>query len=1570
MVNHAGAKLVKRGWPLKQRRLPLKFWRNTDNTVRLSQSSSAIRGFTALACCGVAGDAVAAQRYWLLQSAEDHPAFMLGVLAVFLVATFLAWRLLRLWRSNRHLSALAEERVGVIDSLVESESQLQNLTDISPVGILFIDVNGKFLYANRRFELICGRSAASFSEGGWQLALHPGDRSRVMSQWNSTSSVVAPILFEARIVTPADETIWVLGQSVAQRDENGGIVGNVLTITDITQRKQMEQALAERDARFRASERIARIGHWERNYHTDEIYWSEQVYRIYGLDQHSYTPEFEDVYSRMHPEDRETVIAAAKDVWEKGGHYEVEHRIVLPDGEIRWVHVQTEMILDDVGAPLLFRGTIQDIHEIRATRNALRQSEERFGLAFDASGSGLAISDIEGRFVRANPAFCSFLGYRMEELLQMHRDDVAHPEELDSARDVPLDLIAGRENLVSREKRYVRKDGRVVWAITTTVTAIDPFDGKNYFIASVQDITEIRRTREALKQSEERFRSAFEASGTSMMITDRDGFYKRVNPAFCKLMGYEREELLRLRRSDLGHPDDIANIHDAYRRLFMGEIDVHSRESQYVRKDGEIVWGIITSVLVEGTDGEEPHVINNLQDITERKAAEQALAENEARLVRAQRIADIGDWERDTKTGEITWSAQTPLILGVDNSAPGMAFEQFLEIVHPDDLLIVIEGNRRAIDEGAELGQDFRIIRPDTCEIRYVRSEAEVVHDANGRPTHIAGTLQDITLLKMTETALLKSEARFRGMFDAGATGVILTSMKNYAVQVNKAFEDFVGYSEEEILIMEPLGLVHPADRPEALAGRVELLEKRAERIYSERRFIHRDGSVRWANVAIALLDTDDDEEQFSIVAVQDITDRKLADEELARKTKLLDLVREIALAANQATEYEDVVQFCLERVCAFTGWPVGHGYLIKDVKNSVIEYLPIWHLSDAEKYAPFVEASEQVHVRRGVHLPGEVLEKRNVVWREKIPRRDAGNESRGAAVRRAGLKSGFGAPVMVGNEVVAVIEFFSDEPTPRDEEIVDAMRQVGTEIGRVFERKRAEEQLRHSEQQLRQIIDNAPLWIFVKNVEGRYLLANEAMGSVYNLTGEELIGKRQEDIYPYREMTARIKETDRDVIESGQTKVFPEWRLFMPNGEERCMRLVKMPYKMQDGEVCVLGIGLDITDEKRVEEERWRAQRLDALGQMTGGVAHDFNNLLTIILGNLQLLGRRLDDPALLKLTGAAERAARRGGDVTGRLLAFARSQPLEALSVDLNALVKDALPLIERTAGQGLEIECALDEGLKSVLADPAQIESALINLTANARDAMPDGGKITITTENVEVIDRPSDWGRLLAPGNYVMVSVRDNGTGMDSDIAARALEPFFTTKAVGKGSGLGLPSVYGFAEQSGGGVTIDSEPGEGTCVSIYLPQSSEKASVAAPMVAVESTGRQEMVLLVEDDPDVRDYARAVLKSLNYRVLEAADGDEALAILHGQQHLDLLFSDVILPGELDGRAIAREALKIRPDLRVILTSGNWDLTSPNIMPMLEGAAILPKPYTQESLADIIQKVLATSKSALAGG
>ncbi len=1504
----------------------------------------------------------------LARMAGMHPFLILGALVVVAAGVFLMARILILWRTNVHLRALAEERVGIIDSLIESESHLQSLTDISPVGILFIDVDGICLYANRRAELIAGRSAATIASQVWLTLLHPEDRDRVATVWEKTGSTAAPVLFEARVAADGRTATWILGQAVAQREEHGDVVGYVLTITDITERKNMEEVLAERDARFRASERIARIGHWERSYVTNQVYWSDQVYEIYGLDPATYVPDFDDIYGRMHPDDRERVRSAASKIWDGGNRYDVEHRIVLPDGEPRWVHVQSELIRDEADNPLMFRGTIQDIHEFRETRMALRQSEERFSLAFEASGSGFAISDLQGRYVRVNPAFCDLLGYRMEELLRLGRDDVTHPEELEISQRRTEMLVSGSANAVSREKRYVRKDGGIIWAVTTTVAMADPQDGGTYLISNIQDVTERRQALDALRMSEERFRSAFEASGTGVTITDRRGRYLRVNPAFCRLLRYEEAELLKLCRKDVAVAEDIPNIESVYEELFGRKTEFHSRESRYVRKDGSVLWGIVTSVLVDPADGSDPYLINNLQDITERKEVEEALAQNQERLIRAQRIAELGDWERDVKTDLVTWSPQTPRMLGLENAEAGVSFERFLEVVHPEDREILTSRTHRQHSGEDKSTWEYRIIRADTGEIRYVRSEAEVDRDADGRPLKIAGTLQDVTRLRRTETAFRESEARYRGVFNAGAIGIVVTTRKLGIVEVNKAFEDFVGYPQKDILSKTPLDFVHDQEREEIIKNRDRLYARTVDRIYSERRFIHRDGNVRWANLGVSVLETSGDD-PVSIIAVQDITDRKKADEALLRTSKMLDLVREVALASNRAASADELIRFCLKRICEFLGWPVGHAFLIKEKqKDSVIEYSPLWYLADEEKYAPFVELSESVNIRRGVQLPGEVFEKEAVVWREKIPRREHGNGSRGRAVRQVGLKSGVGMPVLAGNDVVAVLEFFSDTPAACDEDIVNAMNQIGTEIGRVFERDRAAKQLLHSEQQMRQIIDNSPLWIYVKDSQGRYVLANEAIASFYDMTASELVGKRQEDVYPYPEITRRIKETDREVVESLQSKIFPEWPIKTRDGDERIMRLVKMPYTMEDGGIGVLGISLDITDEKRAEAELRQAQRMDALGQMTGGVAHDFNNLLTIILGNLQLLQRQIDDPALIKLTAAAERAARRGGDVTGRLLAFARSQPLEPRPVDLPQLVREATPLIERTVGPGVELVVRSAADLKNVLVDPGQIESALINLTANSRDAMPEGGRITIEMENV-IVARGNPDNLPLSPGRYVRLAFSDSGLGMDAHVAAHAVEPFFTTKSVGKGSGLGLPSVYGFAEQSGGGVTIESEPGSGTCVSIYLPQSETGVEINESAGDIPIDGRQAIVLLVEDEPDVREYARTILGNLNYRVVEAEDGRQAIAVLKGDQWLDLVFSDVILPGDIDGGAIAEAAGRLRPDLKVILTSGNWDIASSKGASSFDGVAMLSKPYTEEELAGIIRKTLTKRDATLVG-
>jgi CheY-like chemotaxis protein len=370
----------------------------------------------------------------------------------------------------------------------------------------------------------------------------------------------------------------------------------------------------------------------------------------------------------------------------------------------------------------------------------------------------------------------------------------------------------------------------------------------------------------------------------------------------------------------------------------------------------------------------------------------------------------------------------------------------------------------------------------------------------------------------------------------------------------------------------------------------------------------------------------------------------------------------------------------------------------------------------------------------------------------------------------------------------------------------------------------------------------------------------------------------------------------------------------------------------------------------------------MDALGQMTGGVAHDFNNLLTIILGNLQLLERRLDDEALRVMASTAAGAARRGAEVTRRLLAFARSQPLAPSSVALNDLVEAVTEIVPLSLGQDISIERRLAEELWPTMVDSAEMENALLNLLLNARDAMPQGGVISVETRNVHLTQGYSEGHNRVEPGDYVMIRVSDTGVGMSEDVLARAVEPFFTTKPVGKGSGLGLSMVYGFAQQSGGGVFIDSAPGQGSSIRLYLPRSAAAPEEDDNAARLEPThGDGETVMLVEDDPDVRAFTATALANLNYRTIEARDAMQALRLIEGGADIDLLFTDVLLPGQMDGRALAREVRKRMPHVPILYTSGNWEVTHPQDGDNWTSRhAILQKPYTQRELGDMIRQML----------
>jgi two-component system, cell cycle sensor histidine kinase and response regulator CckA len=506
----------------------------------------------------------------------------------------------------------------------------------------------------------------------------------------------------------------------------------------------------------------------------------------------------------------------------------------------------------------------------------------------------------------------------------------------------------------------------------------------------------------------------------------------------------------------------------------------------------------------------------------------------------------------------------------------------------------------------------------------------------------------------------------------------------------------------------------------------------------------------------------------------------------------------------------------------------------------------------------------------------------------------------------------------------------------------------------------------------LRQIIDTMPHFVFAKDRQGRFTLVNRAVADAYGTTIEQLLGKTDADFNPNANEVEAFRRADVAVMDALTPQLIPEEPVTDASGAVRWVQTIKQPLVDAGGTANqVLGVSTDITERKRLEVELLHSQKMDAVGQLAGGVAHDFNNMLTVITGYSAILLDVLDraDPNradVEEIKGAADRAA----SLTRQLLAFSRKQVLQPRVLDLNTEVIAGLEkMLRRLIGEDVELVTTLDERLGLVNADPGQIEQVIMNLAVNARDAMPDGGRLVIETANVDL--RADHTGRHIGvePGRYVMLAVTDNGRGMSRETMARMFEPFFTTKEKGKGTGLGLATVYGVVKQSGGDISVYSEPGQGTTFKVYLPCVEYETGVALPTsVPSRRAAGTETILLVEDDERLCVLSRRVLEARGYIVLEARNGQEALVLC--DQHegpIDLVATDVVMPGINGGMLVERLAVK-RPTLRVLFMSGYTDddlLRRGIVDPRM---AFLPKPFTPEALASKVREVLDSASSVVA--
>jgi PAS domain S-box-containing protein len=817
-------------------------------------------------------------------------------------------------------------------------------------------------------------------------------------------------------------------------------------------------------------------------------------------------------------------------------------------------------------------------------------------------------------------------------------------------------------------------------------------------------------------------------------------------------------------------------------------------------------------------------------------------------------------------------------------------------------------GERKIIDIGREvLGQ-----RKDGSTFPMDLSVGEAKQDDG---SIFVGIIHDLTERERAEQALRESAARLRAVVDTAVDGVILIDARGRIIMFNPACERLFQYSIDEVM-HENVKLLMPSSYRIEHDGYIRnFLDSGERKIIGIGREVvgqRKDGSTFPMNLSVG--EAKQDGESIFVGIIHDLTERKRAEQTVH------DSERSFRLLVEGVTDY---AIYMLDLEGRVTSWNSG-----------------------AERIKQFTAAEILGRHVREFYTEDERLNgepERNL----EAVRREGRFEAEAWRVRKDGSK--FWASVVV-------------DPVRNERGQLLGYAKITRDIS---ERRRAEQAISDAGMRVNTVVQTAVDGVIWIEADGRIQMFNPACEKLFGYSAEEVSGQNVKMLMPapYREEHDRYLD---NFHRTGQKKIIGIGREVVgrrKDGSTFPMDLSVGEAK-QDGKSIFVGIIHDLTERKRTEEQLVQAQKMEMVGQLSGGIAHDFNNLLTVIVGNAEFLSEQLKPRQdLQQLADDIGRAGDRGAELTQRLLAFSRRQILRPIEIDCNKLLDGVHKMLRRTLREDIEINTSFDPDLALAYADPAQLESAILNLAVNAQDAMVAGGRLTVTTANASLDDHYQSLHPEVMPGEYIMVAVTDDGEGMPKNVIERVFEPFFTTKEVGKGSGLGLSMVYGFVKQSSGHVSIYSEPGLGTTVRMYLPQAATRSPMSSEPIQTDETvlpKGTETVLIVEDDPFVRSYAVLRLQSLGYSVVAAVDGKDALEKLRTNIHIDLLFTDIVMPGGINGWKLAELAQQMRPGLPVLLTSGYALETLVKHGRHRDGSVVLTKPYRKADLALRLREVL----------
>jgi PAS domain S-box-containing protein len=846
-------------------------------------------------------------------------------------------------------------------------------------------------------------------------------------------------------------------------------------------------------------------------------------------------------------------------------------------------------------------------------------------------------------------------------------------------------------------------------------------------------------------------------------------------------------------------------------------------------------------------------------------------------------------------------------------------------------------------------------------------------HDLNFLQA-VAGILAAAVERRGAEEALRESEGRFRAFMDNSPSVAFMKDAGGRYVYSNTVYarvfrtrpEDLIGRTDFD-QFPETIARQLRANDQAVLAGDrpVELMESVPTP----------DGVLRhWLVFKFPVGDRSG--RRFLGGVAIDLTERMRAQEELRAGKAAVHLLQAVAVAANDAVHPEDAMQVALDGICAHTGWPVGHVYLVSESSPDLLLPADVWHLDDASRYGTFREVTMAQPLARGAGLPGRVLESGGPVWiidvlkEAKFPRAKPATD--------IGVRAGFGFPILVGKEVAGVLEFFAPEAREPDDALLRVMSQIGTQLGRVIERRRARLALDDEKERLAVTLRSIGDAVITTDVAGRVVLANRAAEALTGWGLTEAAGRPLVEVLQLIDPKTRdpVRDPAREALApTGGDAESRSALLVGRDGAERLIAFNVAPIRHAEGDpLGAVVVFRDITRQRRTEEEMLKTSKLESVGVLAGGIAHDFNNVLTAVLGNILLA--RMDLPpegAAARRLAEAEQACLRAKDLTQQLLTFARGGDPIRKTVSIGDLVRESANLALR--GTNARSELHLPDDLWPVDVDPGQMAQVFNHLVVNARQAMPDGGVVRIRAANMPPAPPDRRHRSALPPEARVRITVEDHGAGIPEEHLSRIFDPYFSTKE--QGSGLGLAIAHSVIAKHGGRIAVESRVGIGTAFLIDLPAARPRpgASVpealadagreTAPARTGEAPGRgKARILVMDDERPVKEVLGAILGHFGYEPDFARDGLEALEIYRAARDsgrpFDAVILDLTIPGGMGGKETIRRLLEIDPEVRAIVASGYSDDPVMADYRRYGFRGVVPKPFRFEELREVLERVL----------